>query len=609
MRVFLAGRVAIEAGEVRIDEARFPGRQGRLVFAYLVLEQGRPVPHEELAEALWGEALPAAWKKALTVLVSKIRGLLAECGMDDEKALTSAFGCYRLDLPDDAWVDVIAAGKTVQEAEDALASGELERAKTAVIRAESLARPSFLPGDDGVWVDAKRRELANVLVRALACLADASSLAGDSVAAVKRAEEAVALEPFRESGYRRLMEIHAAAGNRAEALRVYERCRRLLADELGAFPSPETEAIYRDLLRTPAHAPPTVDKPAATNDASLPLAPRASRRRPRRLAVAGAGALVVAAAGALLLAGAVAFALVELTTGGTEPPTVAPNSVAVIDAKTSRVIGDMLVGSNPIAVAAGEGGIWVANADDGTVTHIDPKTRKVVKVIGIGGDVSDIAVGFGSVWVANGNEGTLVRIDPELDAIERAISLGGTELQPQPVFLVAVGGGAVWATSGNRVIRIDPQTNRPLGAVPAKGPTSVAYGEGAVWVSTLTERLLRIEPETGRIATVAALPGPTWSLVAGHGWLWGIVDLFRPEIWRFAPATGSAAGTVGAARPSVDLAVSDAALWATSEDGAVSRIDPEGLRVVAIVEVGQQPTAIAAGDGALWVCVTAPNRS
>ena len=30
------------------------------------------------------------------------------------------------------------------------------------------------------------------------------------------------------------MEAHVAAGNRAEALRVYERCRRLLAEELGA---------------------------------------------------------------------------------------------------------------------------------------------------------------------------------------------------------------------------------------------------------------------------------------------------------------------------------------------------------------------------------------
>ena len=74
------------------------------------------------------------------------------------------------------------------------------------------------------------------------------------------AEQTIALAPFRETGYRRLMEAHVAAGNRAEALRVYERCRRLLADELGAYPSPETESIYRELARG---APPP--RPTATS--------------------------------------------------------------------------------------------------------------------------------------------------------------------------------------------------------------------------------------------------------------------------------------------------------------------------------------------------------
>jgi DNA-binding SARP family transcriptional activator len=55
--------------------------------------------------------------------------------------------------------------------------------------------------------------------------------------------QAVALEPFRESGYRALMRLHHLAGDRAQALRVYERCRHLLAEELGAAPAPETEAV------------------------------------------------------------------------------------------------------------------------------------------------------------------------------------------------------------------------------------------------------------------------------------------------------------------------------------------------------------------------------
>jgi DNA-binding SARP family transcriptional activator len=67
----------------------------------------------------------------------------------------------------------------------------------------------------------------------------------------KLAQQIVELEPYRESGYRRLMQAHAGAGNRAEGLRVYERCRRFLANELGAYPSPETESIYKTYLQRP----------------------------------------------------------------------------------------------------------------------------------------------------------------------------------------------------------------------------------------------------------------------------------------------------------------------------------------------------------------------
>jgi Transcriptional regulatory protein, C terminal len=100
LKVFLGGRIVVEGDGVLIDEEHFPGRQGRLLFAYLVAEQGRPVPRDELAEALWGDAPPATWEKALTVVVSKLRALLAEHGVNGPNTLTSAFGCYRLHLPE-----------------------------------------------------------------------------------------------------------------------------------------------------------------------------------------------------------------------------------------------------------------------------------------------------------------------------------------------------------------------------------------------------------------------------------------------------------------------------------------------------------------------------
>ena len=308
MRVSLTERVSIETGEAFVDEQRFPGRQGRLVFAYLLAEQGRPVPRGELAEALWGDAPPATWDKALSVLVSKLRALLNDCGLNGSESLTSAFGCYQLTLPPGIWIDIVAADEAVSAAELALAAGDVERARTDASTAESLARRTFLPGEDARWVEEKRAELRETLVRALDCLAETHRLGGDKRAAVRAAEELVELEPYRERGYRLLMEAQSAAGNDAEALRTYERCRRLLADELGTYPSSETEAIYRRLLEEPIAAADTAT--VAPSPGSAPS--HAPRRKKRRSLLLVAGSLVLAAG--------VAIAAVQLSEGRSAEP-------------------------------------------------------------------------------------------------------------------------------------------------------------------------------------------------------------------------------------------------------------------------------------------------
>ena len=249
VRVSLTDHVRIETGGAVFQEQRFPGRQGRLVFAYLLAHHGRPVPRDELAEALWGDAPPATWEKALSVLVSKLRALLQKSGIDGMEALTSAFGCYQLTLPSDTWIDLVAAAEAADAAERALAAGALERARVEATIAESLARRTFLPGEEGRWIAEQRDQLRETLVRALDCLAEVSLRTSEPATAARIAEEIVGLEPFRERGYRLLMQAQSAAGNDAEALRTYERCRKLLAEELGSYPSAETEAIYRALLR------------------------------------------------------------------------------------------------------------------------------------------------------------------------------------------------------------------------------------------------------------------------------------------------------------------------------------------------------------------------
>ena len=101
LRITLTGQLAAEADGNKADATHLPGRQASMVFAYLVAERDRPVPSEELAEAVWGTALPPTWRPALRGVISKVRDFLDLLGIPAAAALTSSSGCYRLVLPTD----------------------------------------------------------------------------------------------------------------------------------------------------------------------------------------------------------------------------------------------------------------------------------------------------------------------------------------------------------------------------------------------------------------------------------------------------------------------------------------------------------------------------
>jgi DNA-binding SARP family transcriptional activator len=107
-----------------------------------------------------------------------------------------------------------------------------------------------LPGDDAPWIDEQRRRLEEILVRSLGLVGRACVEigAGELDTAERAARNLIARAPYRESGHRLLMETLAARGNTAEALLIYDSLRRHLRDELGASPSPETQALHRRLL-------------------------------------------------------------------------------------------------------------------------------------------------------------------------------------------------------------------------------------------------------------------------------------------------------------------------------------------------------------------------
>jgi len=247
LRIYLTGEVQVENGDRLLRESQLGGPQGRFVLAYLVSERKRAVTQGELAEALWPESLPASWTLALSAIVSRLRSRLAGVGLPRSRIIGNAFGCYQITPPGETWVDVEAALAGVDAAEGALVAGNPQAAFGPSLIATTILRRPFLAGQDGPWVDSRRATLASSLVRALDCRVDALIAYHEIASALTHAREAVRLEPYRESGYRRLMRVLAAGGDRAEAVRVYNQCRDLLQRELGVAPSAETESLYREI--------------------------------------------------------------------------------------------------------------------------------------------------------------------------------------------------------------------------------------------------------------------------------------------------------------------------------------------------------------------------
>ena len=229
-RIHLCGRLTVEWAGEQLERA-LPGRQGRLLFAYLVLQRGRPVRRDELIDALWSEdGPPPSGDALLAPPLSRLRKALGPGRLEGRGELTLA-------LPDDAWEvvhDEVTATRQALQAQD------WETALRAGGAALQIADRGLLPGLEASWIDERRRELGELRLEALEAVATAGVRVGGAELAIaeQAARAAVEAAPFRESARHALIEVLAATGNTAEALRAYEDVRVLLREELGTTPGP-----------------------------------------------------------------------------------------------------------------------------------------------------------------------------------------------------------------------------------------------------------------------------------------------------------------------------------------------------------------------------------
>ncbi len=248
-RVYLCGRVTLECGGVVLRDAALGGAQSRLLLAFLGTRRTRPASRLEAVEALWGLTPPPSVETSLNVIVSKLRAAMRGAGLPPPHGVATDSGTLQLALSQ-AWFDVEAARTSLDAAEGALRSADTARAWPAANVAAVIARQSFLVDEDAPWVVREREALQRIWRRASIVLSVVSTAAGEHQLGIQHAAEAYAAEPFDEVACQALMRAHAAAGNRAEALRVFARCRRLFREELGADPSEQTSQTFTAILRS-----------------------------------------------------------------------------------------------------------------------------------------------------------------------------------------------------------------------------------------------------------------------------------------------------------------------------------------------------------------------
>ena len=572
----------------------------RALLGALLLHPNETVSTTRLVDAIWGERPPTTAEKLVQGYVHALRKRLGDGVLE-----TRAPG-YRLNVAPRS-LDLSEFERLVDEARTAplTRAVELRRHALALWRGPALADVAIEGADRNVVARLNDLRLSVQIDQI-----DAELALGRHASVVGELEALTAANPYQERLAAQLMLALYRSGRQAEALEFYRGLRRRLDEELGLQPSQQLRDLEAAILQQDGSlsAPPLVasepEAPVAgAPEPDVPAGSRPRRRLPRRVL------LVVAVAAGVAVIVAVMAVLVR---GDPAAVVVAPNSIAVLDVDSNRVVDTVPVGIRPGPVAAGGGAIWVGNLDDRTLSRIDAVTRDVVANVTLPATPDAVTFGAGVVWVVNGRLGTLYRVDPTINRVTNAIRLGDRSIS----FANAgadVGLGSVWAAFGDDTLaRADPSPPRPSGLGSAgTGPAAVIVAFGSVWVANSGEATVqRFSPvtfEEGPVDELIVGSMPT-GLAAGEGTIW-VTSTGDDYVMRIDVASLG----VNSARPipvgdgPTDVVFAEGVVWvANAAEGSISRIDPETNEITETIAVGNPLGGMTVADGVAWVSVQAP---
>jgi ATP/maltotriose-dependent transcriptional regulator MalT/DNA-binding SARP family transcriptional activator len=237
IRLWTLGRFGIE---VLGQPLRFRGKMPRRPFELLqllVARGGSGASEHWLSDTLWPDSDGAASSQSLATTLHRLRRLLG-----DDLAVRRQGGIIALDRRR-VWIDsLFLTERLAQAAASPPSSDVLEKA-------DALYRGVFLPAATLAPVLVVREQLKCRVAALFRRAGDAHAIDERWNQAVSAYERSLVVDPTQEQVYRSLMRAYQALGSTSEALSAFERCRLMLAHELGTEVTSETLVLVSDLRR------------------------------------------------------------------------------------------------------------------------------------------------------------------------------------------------------------------------------------------------------------------------------------------------------------------------------------------------------------------------
>jgi LuxR family maltose regulon positive regulatory protein len=247
MKIYTLGQFALVRQDNPIRFSRKAKHKPLLLLKALLAMGGREVKEDQLSDLIWPDAEGDAAHRAFTTTLSRLRRLLAV-----EKAIMVQDKKVTID-PRSCWVDAWAFENILEQVEgsfkDRQPSPGLEKYLGLVEKAISIYKGHFLHTDeDYAWTASYRERLRSRFHRLITGVGDWLQQKKEWDRAAEYYLKALEVDDLSEEFYQNLMICYHRLGKKAEAISLYQRCRKTLWSVLGIEPSRKTEEIYQALF-------------------------------------------------------------------------------------------------------------------------------------------------------------------------------------------------------------------------------------------------------------------------------------------------------------------------------------------------------------------------